>query len=167
MRNAFDWRGRRFAKGAWVLLDLYGTNHDARIWGDPEVFRPERFREWDGSAFDFIHQGGGDHHEGYRCAGEWITIELMKVAVRFLTGSMRYDVPEQGLGISLSRMPAVPENRFVISGVRRSEDKTLSVIAVSRSSRVPRADSRCETYSTFHSNFGCERPQRSPLNFGV
>ena len=23
-----------------MLLDLYGTNHDARIWGDPEVFRP-------------------------------------------------------------------------------------------------------------------------------
>jgi hypothetical protein len=26
----------------------------------------------------------------------------------------------------------------------------------------PSADSRCETYSAFHSNFGCERPQRSP-----
>jgi fatty-acid peroxygenase len=44
----------------------------------------------------------------------------MKVAVRFLTGSLRYDVPEERLGISLSRMPAVPQSRFVISGVRRS-----------------------------------------------
>jgi fatty-acid peroxygenase len=27
----FEWRGRRFAKGTWVLLDLYGTNHDTRV----------------------------------------------------------------------------------------------------------------------------------------
>ena len=44
----------------------------------------------------------------------------MKVAVRFLTESMRYDVPEQDLRVKLSRMPAVPESRFVISGVRRA-----------------------------------------------
>jgi fatty-acid peroxygenase len=56
VREEFDWRGRRFAEGTWALLDLYGTNHDARIWGDPETFRPERFRQWDGSAFDFIPQ---------------------------------------------------------------------------------------------------------------
>jgi fatty-acid peroxygenase len=120
VRDEFEWRGRRFAEGAWVLLDLYGTNHDARIWGDPEEFRPERFRDRDGSAYDFIPQGGGDHHEGHRCAGEWITIQLMKVAVRLLTRSIRYDVPEQDLRFRLSRMPAVPECRFVISNVRRT-----------------------------------------------
>lgn len=118
-KTEFDWRGRHFAKGAWVILDLYGTNHDARIWEEPEEFRPERFRRWDGGAFDFIPQGGGDHHEGHRCAGEWITIELMKVALNSLTRSMQYDVPEQDLRISLSRMPAIPESRFVISNVRR------------------------------------------------
>jgi fatty-acid peroxygenase len=31
---------------------------------------------------------------------------------------MRYEVPEQDLSIDLSRMPAVPRSRFVISGVR-------------------------------------------------
>ena len=117
-REDFGWRGRRFARGSWVLLDLYGTNRDARIWGDPEVFRPDRFRQWDGSPFGFIPQGGGDHYADHRCAGEWITIELVKGAVRVLTGSMRYEVPEQDLSIDLSRMPAVPRSRFVISGVR-------------------------------------------------
>lgn len=115
----FDWRGHRFAKGTWVLLDLYGTNHDARIWDEPEAFRPERFRTWDKSAFNFIPQGGGDHYEDHRCPGEWITIELMKVALRFLTGSVEYDVPEQDLRISLSRIPAIPKSRFVITNVRR------------------------------------------------
>jgi fatty-acid peroxygenase len=36
VRNAFDWRGCRYTRGTWVLLDLYGTDHDARAWGDPE-----------------------------------------------------------------------------------------------------------------------------------
>ncbi len=70
VRKEFDWRGRHFEEGAWVLLDLYGTNHDPRVWEEPRVFRPERFRDWDGSAFDFIPQGGGDHYLDHRCAGE-------------------------------------------------------------------------------------------------
>lgn len=119
VRDEFDWRGRHFTEGTWVLLDLYGTNHDARTWGDPEQFRPERFSSWDGSAFDFVPQGGGDHRNGHRCPGEWATIALMKRAVRLLTGSMGYDVPEQDLRISLSRMPTIPKSRFVISGVRQ------------------------------------------------
>ncbi len=43
----------------------------------------------------------------------------MKRAVRLLIGSMHYEVPEQDLRIDLSRMPAIPESRFVISAVRR------------------------------------------------
>ncbi|HJQ28028.1 MAG TPA: cytochrome P450 [Rubrobacter sp.] len=120
VRDEFEWRGRHFAEGTWVLLDLYGTNHDARTWDDPEAFRPERFSSWDGSAFDFVPQGGGDHRSGHRCPGEWATIALIKRAVRLLTRSMSYDVPEQDLRISLSRMPTIPKSRFVISGVRRT-----------------------------------------------
>ena len=116
----FDWRRRHFAKGAWVLLDLHGTNHDPRIWGDPEAFRPERFRGWDVGAFSFVPQGGGDHYNGHRCAGERVTIELMKRAVRLLTESMSYEVPEQDLRIDLSRMPTLPKSGFVISNVRRT-----------------------------------------------
>lgn len=119
--NEFDWRDHHFTKGTWMLLDLYGTNHDPRIWGDPEVFRPERFRDGDGNAFQLIPQGGGEHHTGHRCPGEWPTIALMKRAVHLLTTAMRYDVSEQDLRIDLSRMPAVPKSRFVISNVRPTD----------------------------------------------
>lgn len=118
-RNAFEWRGSYFAKGTWMLVDLYGTNHDARLWEEPRAFRPERFRHWDGNAFTFIPQGGGDHATNHRCPGEGITIELMKLAVSFLTRSMTYDVPEQDLRIDLSRMPARPKSGFVMSNVAR------------------------------------------------
>jgi fatty-acid peroxygenase len=118
VKEEFKWKGYRFPKGIRVLLDLYGTNHDARIWEEPEKFQPERFRQWDESAFNFIPQGGGDHDTNHRCPGEWITLELMKVALKVLTQSISYTVPEQNLKISLSQMPTLPKSRFVISDVR-------------------------------------------------
>lgn len=120
VRRDFEWRGQPFKRGRRALLDLYGTNHDRRLWGDPERFRPGRFRDWNGSAYNFIPQGGGDHAQGHRCAGEWITIELMQGALRFLTEELTYTVPPQDLRVSLTRYPARPASRLVLSGVRRS-----------------------------------------------
>src|SRR3712207_8802226 len=31
-REDFDWKGYHFEKGTLTVLDLYGTNHDARLW---------------------------------------------------------------------------------------------------------------------------------------
>lgn len=106
VRHDFEWQGYHFPRGRRVVLDLYGTNHDPRTWDAPEEFRPERFRRWDESPFDFVPQGGGDHYLNHRCAGEWITIELMKVASDFLAHRIRYDVPEQDLRIDSSSLPA-------------------------------------------------------------
>lgn len=117
-RRAFEWKGYHFPEGVRVMLDLYGTDHDSRSWDAPEAFRPERFRSWDKSPFNFIPQGGGDHHQGHRCPGEWITIALMNVAVDFLARRIAYDVPEQDLRMNRSRLPALPQSRFVISNVR-------------------------------------------------
>jgi len=115
--EAFEWRGHRFEEDDWVLLDLYGTNHDARVWTDPEEFRPERFGLWDKSAYNFIPQGGGNPHEGHRCAGEWLTVELLKMAAAELTEGMEYGVPEQDLRVDMSRMPATVKSRMVIDNV--------------------------------------------------
>ena len=117
-RDAFEWNGYPFPAGRSVMLDLNGTNHDPRAWDAPGEFRPERFRQWDGSPFNFIPQGGGDHRVHHRCAGEWITIELMKVAANFLARGMEYEVPPQDLRIDYSRLPALPRSRFVIRHVR-------------------------------------------------
>lgn len=117
-KKAFDWKGYHIPQGQWVLLDLYGTNHDNRSWSQPWEFRPERFREWDGSPFNFIPQGGGDHHQNHRCAGEWTTIEIMKTSLRMLTQVLDYDVPPQDLHVDRTKMPARPESGFIISNVR-------------------------------------------------
>ncbi|QRM35266.1 cytochrome P450 [Microvirga sp. VF16] len=122
VREDFDWNGYRFPRGRSVMLDLYGTNHDPRTWDRPEAFRPERFRQWDKSPFNFIPQGGGEHRVTHRCPGEWITIELMKVALSFLAGGMAYDVPEQDLRIDRTRLPALPRSRFIMCNVRLRGD---------------------------------------------
>ena len=118
VRHDFEWKGYRFPAGRLVALDLYGTNHDPRTWEEPEAFRPERFRLWDKSPFNFIPQGGGDHHKNHRCPGDSISVELIKVASGFLAGSVAYDVPEQDLSIDFARLPALPRGRFVICNIR-------------------------------------------------
>ncbi len=118
VRKNFQWRGYRFPKGTRVFLDLYGTDHDPAIWQEPEEFRPERFRDWNGSAFNFIPQGGGDHYLNHRCPGEWITKALMKTALNFFVNKMEYALPEQNLHVSLKRIPAIPRSRILISDCR-------------------------------------------------
>ncbi|HEX5499308.1 MAG TPA: cytochrome P450, partial [Thermomicrobiales bacterium] len=113
-----EWQGHHFAEGTWLILDLDGTDHDPRLWNDPDAFRPERFLAWDQSLFDFVPQGGGNHDRSHRCPGEWITIALMKDAARQLTAGMAYDVPPQDLSVDRSRMPTIPASRFVINHVR-------------------------------------------------
>lgn len=115
----FAWRGHHFAQGDWVLLDLYGTNHDPRIWQEPATFQPERFRQWNGSPFTLIPQGGGDYSVNHRCAGEWLTLVLMHQAVHLLTTAMRYTVPAQDLTVNPAKMPALPQSRFIIANVQQ------------------------------------------------
>ena len=117
VRRDFEWRGLSFRRGRRALLDLHGTNHDRRIWDAPEVFRPSRFRGTEIGAFELIPQGGGDHSSGHRCAGEWLTIALMKRAVRHLVDGLDYGVPSQDLRVDLARLPAMPRSRMVLSEV--------------------------------------------------
>jgi fatty-acid peroxygenase len=118
VREPFAWRGARFRPGTWLLLDLYATCHDDRLWEAPGQFRPERFAGRNVTPYDLVPQGGGDHEAGHRCAGEWLTMEVLRRAVRLLTTAMAYDVPPQDLTITLHRMPAVPRSRFVLADVR-------------------------------------------------
>ena len=113
----FEWRGHLFLQGDWVLLDLYGTNHDPALWPKPNVFRPERFENWDGNPHTLIPQGGGEHDSGHRCAGESMTMALIKSLTRELA-AMRYVVPRQNMWIDLGRLPAIPASRFIMSNVQ-------------------------------------------------
>ncbi|WP_394218772.1 cytochrome P450 [Halobacillus trueperi] len=91
--HEFEWRGASFEEGTLTLLDLYGTNHHPDLWNDPDSFRPDRFRDWSGSPFQFIPQGGGEYETGHRCAGEWITLRMLDESLRVLTQNMDFHFP--------------------------------------------------------------------------
>ncbi|WP_217914535.1 cytochrome P450 [Miltoncostaea marina] len=121
VRATFEWRGMRFPAGRRALLDLYGTDHDGRVWDDPRRFRPERFLEREPGPFELVPQGGGGAVRGHRCPGEALTIALMRVSVDALVRRMRYDVPPQDLRPRRSpRAPALPASGFAIARVRRA-----------------------------------------------
>jgi fatty-acid peroxygenase len=126
VNKEFEWKGVKFPKGRRVLLDLYATQHHEKIWSNPNVFYAERFSTWNGSAFNFIPQGGGDHVHNHRCAGEWITINLTRIALNNLVEKMSYHIPEQDLKIELSNIPAIPKSRLKMTNIER----TLSGIQV-------------------------------------
>lgn len=122
VRKDFVWNQGNFKEGMLVFLDMYGTNHDSRIWDNPNEFRPERFKDWNGDLYKFIPQGGGDPAKGHRCPGEGTTVEIMKASLDFLVNKISYDVPEQDFSFSLNRMPTYPESGFVMSNIRRNND---------------------------------------------
>lgn len=112
--HSFEWRNHRFPSGRRVLLDLYGTCRDRRLWDAPDSFRPERFASTQIDPYALIPQGGGDHHRHHRCAGEWLSVRIIADAARFLLEEVDYRVPDQDLSIDLARIPTEPATGFVI-----------------------------------------------------
>jgi fatty-acid peroxygenase len=115
VRRAFEWRGREFRPGDWVILDLYATNHDPRAWSAPDRFNPERFEGWNGDPNTLIPQGAGEVATGHRCPGEAATIALTARFAQRIAADRPFTVPPQDLRIGLRGMPALPRDRFRVT----------------------------------------------------
>ncbi|AJD90480.1 hypothetical protein JMA_11630 [Jeotgalibacillus malaysiensis] len=122
VKKNFTFKGYKFKKDTLVVLDIFGTNRHPDSWENADTFIPERFEGWKGSPFSFIPQGGGDHHTGHRCAGEWLTVIVMSSFFEFFAKNLTYDVPEQDLSYSMERMPTFPNSRMIIQNVRKIAD---------------------------------------------
>jgi len=118
VKSDFLWKGHDFKKDTHVLLDIYGTNHHPDLWESPYHFQPDRFAKWHESPFSFIPQGGGDYESGHRCPGEWLTVNVMMTILKLLVHRMSYDVPEQNLTYSFTKMPSLPKSKFIMKNVR-------------------------------------------------
>jgi len=118
VKQDFNWKGHEFKAGNTVLLDVYGINHDSRLWDSPFAFMPERFEDRQYDPFAFVPHGGGDPAIGHRCPGESITVEIMKATLDFLANQIDYSVPPQDLQYDMARIPARVESGFVLGCVR-------------------------------------------------
>jgi fatty-acid peroxygenase len=108
------WEGTRIPRGTTVLPDLYGQNHDAKLWPEPYQFRPERFLEKPPGAWDLVPQGAGDPATGHRCPGERIVVGVLEALSMRLAAS-QYEVPRQNLHIRANRFPAKVGSGFVVT----------------------------------------------------
>lgn len=122
-----SWRGLSVPAGGMVLLDVFGQNHDEKLWGDPYVFRPERFLEHAVERDELIPQGGGEPRTGHRCPGEGLTIGLLE-ALALRLAALDCAVPDQDLRISLRRIPARVRSGFVVREVRVPSARTLTTV---------------------------------------
>jgi fatty-acid peroxygenase len=102
-----DWRGQDLGPRAWVMLDLYGTNHDARIWPEPQRFRPARFLDGADPRW-IVAQGAGDYTPDHRCPGEPLTNGLIARFARLLAEEGWRPAGEVDPYVRFSRIPALP-----------------------------------------------------------
>ncbi|MGX7126063.1 cytochrome P450 [Enterococcus viikkiensis] len=111
--------GYLIPKDSWVVLDLYGTNHDERTIETPEVFRISRYLgkekhiSYD-EEYEMIAQGGGKFEAMHRCAGEWITLHTLRVFSDQLVNKYQFTVPEQDWEIPLNQFPTFPRDKAVL-----------------------------------------------------
>lgn len=128
VKNNFEWHGYEFKKNTLVILDLFGTNRHPDSWENADQFIPERFKDWKESPFAFVPFGGGDHYIGHRCAGEWLTVMVMKSVFQYLTQKITYHVPEQNLDYDMTRMPTMPKSRFVMMDIIKVDSDSSDII---------------------------------------
>lgn len=114
-RVPLTFQGHDIAVGDLVVFDLWGTNHDPKIWLEPHVFRPSRFVTTPPTPFNLVPQGAGYYLQNHRCPGEPLAVALVERAALFLKNELSYTVPPQDLSIDLSQIPALPRSGFVIS----------------------------------------------------
>lgn len=117
VKKNFIWRGYAFKKGTLVLLDLYGTNHDERLWKAPYKFNPDRYKHEKKTLYNFMPQGGG-RIKGHRCVGERITMAMMNLALDVLVNKISYELPPQDLSYSMSKIPTLPESGVIMKHVK-------------------------------------------------
>lgn len=111
--------GYLIPKDSWVVLDLYGTNHDDRMIETPEVFRISRYLgkekhiSYD-EEYEMIAQGGGEFKAMHRCAGEWITLHTLRVFSDQLVNKYQFSIPEQDWSIPMNQFPTYPKSKALL-----------------------------------------------------
>lgn len=123
VRQEFEWHGHLFRPGRRALLDLYGTNHDARVWDEPGRFDPERFLRAEPDPYAFVPQGGGDPATHHRCPGEPVATRIMAVALDELARGMTYTPVLPASAVDLGRLPALPAWGYPIRDIARTPSR--------------------------------------------
>jgi fatty-acid peroxygenase len=118
--EAFRWRDIVFDRDDWVILDLYGTNHDPRAWPKPDHFDPLRFLVRPDAHENIVAQGSGEFLDSHRCAGEPATIAILVSLLGVLLQDATWTVRPQAMHVPLDRIPTLPVPNLVLTSLRNT-----------------------------------------------
>jgi len=103
-----DFNGRPVPRGSQLLLSIYGMHHDPRHWGDPEIFRPQRFLDaaWPSQAFmPFII---GKH----ACIGNHFALAELAIALAMIVQRYRFDLADRTPVGTTARITLAPDREI-------------------------------------------------------
>jgi len=116
----YEWRGTTFRRGAFMVLDVIGTNHDPARWPEPTMFDPGRFVGREPNAHEYVPQGGGDPAAGHRCPGEPLAVGILEVTAREVA-RLDYQITPRSRTVPVRRVPSIPPGGVELRDVRRTE----------------------------------------------
>jgi cytochrome P450 len=90
LTQELDVGGYTLPKGTRVVPCIYLTNRNARVYEDPQAFRPERFLDAAPETFSWIPFGGGIR----RCIGASFALLEMKVILRTMLSELAPRAPD-------------------------------------------------------------------------
>lgn len=117
LQGHHEWGGHTYGRGDWMVLDVLGTNRDARAWARPDEFEPERFVGREPTAFDYVPQGGGDPAQGHRCPGEPLAVGILGTTLQHLAG-LDFELSATSTQVPADRIPSLPPDRMALHHVR-------------------------------------------------
>lgn len=112
--------GYPIPKNSWVILDLYGGNHDERTIDHPGDFDIKRYLDESNGLsyeeeYEMIGQVGGKYSEMYHPTNESIAFQSMRVFSDHLVNEHQFTVPEQDWTIPMNRFPTYPKSKALLS----------------------------------------------------
>ena len=103
-----------------VMLDLYGVMHEPEFWGDPEVFRPERFLGPDGPQLRARISTFGMGHRN--CIGQMHARQVLFLFTAGILQRLKLEMSPGQTGLKQSKMSLVwRPSEFAIIVQRRKE----------------------------------------------
>lgn len=93
LEDDLEWKEWRFKKGTVLVPNIYHVHNDSSIWGDPEVFRPERFLEGIANGQDLRDLVMTFQAGRRKCPGANMSKDVLFLAVCNLVKRFSFGIP--------------------------------------------------------------------------
>lgn len=105
--------------GVTVAPCIHLAHHRAATWGDPDVFRPERFLEREPSPFEYLPFGGGAR----RCLGMPLALLELRVALAWQALHIGFDVVDPASILPRRRSVTIAPSGGPLARAHRFEEE--------------------------------------------